>query len=436
MNALLLVLIAAATAAGDPLPPDVKDTDRVRWLADHSLPIRSIDPKDEDFSDLQPLVSRIGNARVVQLGEATHGDGSTFLAKARLVKFLHEVMGFDVLAWEAGIFDVRRVDAALRSDMPLAEVGTQGLYGIWSRSAEVQPTLAYVRSTWSTPRPIETVGFDCRISTPENRKERFPSYVFAFFDRLDPKLISPQERADLTAMSVGLVPAEYYEKPGERNYNRALPKRLVAVIDERRSDLLAHHSAREIDYVRQILVSLMSMDRALPGQMTNATADGYTRDTAMAENLLWHLNGPLKDRKVIVWAHNYHILKDIHARVAKERAAGSGRPYTGPMGKFLDAALGREMVTVAFLSHHGRYAYVGEPPEDIPAVAPDSLEELLHATGRPLLLLDLRSAPEGHWLREPVTASFYMYEPIPTDWPRLYDLVFFIDEQKPSTKVP
>ncbi|HEX5720591.1 MAG TPA: hydrolase, partial [Thermoanaerobaculia bacterium] len=85
-----------------------QDPEQVRWLAGHTVAVRSVDPADEDFSDLMPLVQVLGKARVVQLGEATHGDGATFLAKGRLIRFLHQVMGFDVLAWESGIFDVRR----------------------------------------------------------------------------------------------------------------------------------------------------------------------------------------------------------------------------------------------------------------------------------------------------------------------------------------
>jgi erythromycin esterase-like protein len=77
----------------------------------------------------------------------THGDGAMFLAKARLVRFLHQVMGFDVLAWESGFFDVPLVDAALRSDVPLPEAAARGLYKIWWKSVETQPVLSYVRST-------------------------------------------------------------------------------------------------------------------------------------------------------------------------------------------------------------------------------------------------------------------------------------------------
>ena len=157
----------------------------------------------------------------------THGDGAMFLAKARLVRFLHQVMGFDVLAWESGFFDVPLVDAALRSDVPLPEAAERGLYRIWWKSVETQPVFAYrglgPRGRASDPdRGFRLPGLQRKVAV-----RAFPASIFEFFDRLDPTLISKQERADLTAMSIGLVPADVYKHPGERRYNRDLPRRLI-----------------------------------------------------------------------------------------------------------------------------------------------------------------------------------------------------------------
>ena len=428
---LSVLFVLSPSFAAEPEPTDP----HVRWLAEHAVAVRSIAPADEDFSDLMPLLGWISSARVVALGEVTHGDGAAFLAKARLVRFLHQAMGFDVIAWESGFFDVPLVDAALRSDVPLQEAASRGLYTIWANSVEVQPTLAYVRSTRGTPHPIQIVGFDCRVSTERSRSELFPASIFAFFDRLDPNLISKPERADLTAMSVGLVPADYYEHPGERRYNRDLPRRLIAVIDARRAELLARYSPRQIDYVRQSLVSFMNMDRALGGQAGTGKGDnGYGRDKAMAENLLWLLDGPLSGHKVIVWAHNYHVLRDLPQAGAADEMTKNGS-LAGPMGMHLSRALGRDLYVIGFAAHHGRYGYAGEKPEDLPAVDSGSFEGLLHAVGRPWLLLNLRGLLSDHWLNGSLSSGFYFYEQQTTNMPRLYDAVFFLDEMTPSTAV-
>jgi erythromycin esterase len=383
------------------------------------VPVRSIDPADGDFSDLMPLVQTIGKARVVQLGEATHGDGATFLAKARLIRFLHEVMGFDVIAWEAGIADVSWLDEALRAGRPSPEAAQRALYNAW-QDQEVMATLDYVRSTQGTDRPVAIVGFDCRVSRADVRAELYPKRIFDFFDRLDPALISKKEREDFTAMSIGLVPADYYNKPGVRPYNRELPKRLVETIDRRRDDLLVRYAPREIDYIRQTLVSFLAMDRAL-GPGDKPMEGEYTRDTAMAENLLWWLNGPLKDRKVIVWAHNYHVMEDLFGPAVSEETRKSTR---GPMGRFLKDALGPDLYTIGFTSYGGAWLDLdtGKP---VP-VKPGDLETELHDLKKPWLF-----APVPHKV---LSASFYFNEPSQViDWGRVYDGVFFLDEQKPAT---
>lgn len=434
-GALLAVLLAGDPSAAETAPAPADE--RVAWLRENATVLRSIEPDDEDFSDLSPLVERIGAARVVQLGESTHGDGATFLAKARLIRFLHQVMGFDVLAWESGLFDCRDVDAALRSAEPLPQAAARGLYQIWWKSAEVQHVLAYVRASQATARPIATVGFDCRVSTIDGRTERFPRFVFDFFDRLDPRLISEKERADLTAMSAGLVPQDYFDHPGPRSYNRDLVRRLMTTIDERRAELLRHYNGREIDYARQTLVSLMNMDRALEGGQARGSApDGFSRDTGMGLNLLWWLEGPLAGRKVIVWAHNYHIQEGL----LTVPMPVPDQPFLGSAGYQLKKALGDDVYTVGVLSYEGSFGYAGVPgmtPEPVPQPAPDSLEAFFHAAGRPYMWVDLRTLPDGHWLRGPFTAGFNLYMPLEaTDWSWVYDAVLFIDVQRPSTPIP
>lgn len=82
--------------------PPTSRADRVQWLQQHAAPIRSTDPADEDFADLAPLRAAIGKSRIVMLGEQSHGDGTTFLAKTRMIKYLHEKLGFDGWRSQAG----------------------------------------------------------------------------------------------------------------------------------------------------------------------------------------------------------------------------------------------------------------------------------------------------------------------------------------------
>src|SRR5687767_4187453 len=59
---LLCIALPAATRSTVPVPPSADALQA--WIAAHAIAIRSIDPMDEDFSDLEPLVAAIGSARV------------------------------------------------------------------------------------------------------------------------------------------------------------------------------------------------------------------------------------------------------------------------------------------------------------------------------------------------------------------------------------
>ena len=62
----LIVLLAAVLAAQVPASPDLSSDPRVRWLQKEAVKVRTVDPADGDFRDLQPLKKVIGDAQIVR----------------------------------------------------------------------------------------------------------------------------------------------------------------------------------------------------------------------------------------------------------------------------------------------------------------------------------------------------------------------------------
>src|SRR6185436_13874253 len=65
----------------------------VRWLAEAARPLATLED-GQGLADLQPLRAIVGDARIVALGEATHGSHEFFAFKRRAVEYLVSELGF------------------------------------------------------------------------------------------------------------------------------------------------------------------------------------------------------------------------------------------------------------------------------------------------------------------------------------------------------
>jgi hypothetical protein len=78
------------------------DQAAIQWLRQHAVPLQTVEA-GHGFTDLQPLGQMVGNARIVELGEATHGTREFFQLKHRLVEFLASQKGFTIFSIEANM---------------------------------------------------------------------------------------------------------------------------------------------------------------------------------------------------------------------------------------------------------------------------------------------------------------------------------------------
>ena len=129
-----------------------------RWIEQNAVRINAGPSENWGARDVERLTAAIGDARIVMLGEPSHGAGAAFAAKAGLVQMLHERLGFDVLAWESGLIDLERTDAGLGGDLDPVEAAQRGVLKIWSASAECRPLFAYAKASHSSERVSHTSG--------------------------------------------------------------------------------------------------------------------------------------------------------------------------------------------------------------------------------------------------------------------------------------
>jgi erythromycin esterase-like protein len=286
------------------VPPDTaapaENAAWAAWVRANARPIRSLAARD--FSDLRFLAPLLRGKRIVQLGESAHGVREFNMAKVRLIQYLHEELGYDVLAFESSLFECDRAGRAAGS-LAAVELMRGCIFGVW-HTEELVPLFEYVKQTQSTARPLVLTGFDVQASSVRARERpAFLRRVIATIDSTYARHVYQADSAFVTA-----------SRAGDRGYARRNHDRLVPLYDSLATWLRARERTLATNFAadpaapmlaRQTAVSMSAFVRQLAVGVGREGTE--LRDRGMADNLDFVLNELHPGKKVIVWAHNYHV---------------------------------------------------------------------------------------------------------------------------------
>jgi erythromycin esterase-like protein len=95
--------------------------------------------------------------------------------------------------------------------------------------------------------------------------------------------------------------------------------------------------------------------------------------------------------------------------------------------------LGDQMYVVGFTAHGGSWGRFNTEPEELPAPAPGSIEDLFGHTTMENAFLDFRRAPPGgEWLSQRLLMRPLWNYPMEADWTSVMDAVVFTRTMYPS----
>ena len=421
---------------------------RVAWLKKNLVPVRSADPQDENFTDLRPLKNAIGNSRVVMLGEQTHQDGTTDSAKVRLIKFLHQEMDFNVLAFESGFYDVGKSWQGVKNGKSVYNAFHSSVF--FSGKEAYQPLIGYVEQVLKTSRPLEVIGFDSQL-TGIPSKDSLHHELKRFFSSIGVETTHFDDTAVFAKNLQSLGSRGGYKTPDREFY--VMLARMGLVVNRLNTDSLNTETKYYVQLFKSVRKAaeqnLMSQTSAVlsgSDQYRSAFYGLNMRDAQMADNLLWYLKQNPK-KKVIVWAHNFHIgTSDVANEDPLKHQLGSNvwRDSTGlltikPMGQYLREALGDKVYSITFTAYSGSTGNVRNGEGKTTPIKEDQrpqieFEELMNATGADFAFIDLRQpAKGGEWLKKGLIARPLINTAIEGEWHRAADAFFFIRKMNPAT---
>jgi erythromycin esterase len=158
--ASLIPTLAAglATCGHDPQQTEVE------WVRTHAIPVKTCEA-GHGFEDLEPLAALVGDARIVALGECTHGTREVFQMKHRLIEYLAARKGFTIFSIEANMPEAYRLNEYVRSGEGDPNRLIAGMYFWTWNTEEVKEMVQWMRRFNQAGRRIDFTGFD--MQTPD-----------------------------------------------------------------------------------------------------------------------------------------------------------------------------------------------------------------------------------------------------------------------------
>lgn len=402
-------------------------------------------------ADLDPLMTAIGDARVVLLGEASHGTSEYYTWRTALSKRLIQEKDFQFMAVEGDWPDCFQVNTAIKQE-GLAPGFASRLLQTFDR----WPT--WMWGNWEVVALVEWLHRHNQPLTPEQRVGFYGLDVYSLWESLREIMrfvakqgdgaVEAAQRAFRCFEPYGNDPQEYahavayVSEDCENEVNQMLRALRQQVANQPTDGLPARELAFNADQNALVAVNAERYYRAM---LQGGSASWNVRDRHMMETLdrLLTLHGP--DSKAIVWEHNTHIGDARYTDMAREDSVNIGQLARETYGR-------NQVFAVGFGSYEGSVIagkQWGAPMEKItvPTATRGSWEELLdnQLGGDNALLLSEELRHEAS-LRHPIghRAIGVVYRPqferygnyVPSIIPERYDAFLFLDRTQALHPLP
>ena len=301
-----------------------------------------------DSEDFGEMFDRYADARVVMIGEASHGTSDFYRTRAAITKRLIERHGFTVVAVEADWPDAGHVDRYVRGLAPSAwKRHVFSRFPVWMwRNTDVQTFARWLHQHNHQKAPelrVEFRGLDV-YSLRNSIRE-----VLNYLDRVDPQLAHEARRRYGCLTPWQDDPALYghfVERGGVMPCEQPVVEQLNAMLAEQLAGLIKDDEA--FFNATQNATVVQAAEQYYRAIYRGTSASWNLRDRHMFDTLRALLKHRGPEAKAVVWAHNSHI----------GNAAATEMGWEGQfnIGQLCRTAYGRDVVLIGMSTDRGQVA--------------------------------------------------------------------------------
>jgi erythromycin esterase-like protein len=334
-------------------------------------------------ADLDGLLDMVSGARLVLLGEASHGTHEFYAARAAITRRLIAEHGFAAVVAEADWPDAERINCFVRGESddpdPLAALGDFQRFPLWMwRNSVVREFVGWLRAhNDALPPSRPRVGFyGMDLYSLHSSIEA----VLAYLDRVDPQAARRARDRYACFEHFGPDPQRYgyLAGYGAESCEEDVISQLMELRGAGAAGVPSRRAEDEHFYAEQNARLVKNAEAYYRSMFRGRDESWNLRDTHMAETigaLMAHLDRRFGGAKLVVWAHNSHL--------GDARATEMGERGELNVGQLIRQRYGREALLVGLTTYRGEVTAAsdwGEPAERkrVRDALPGSYEALLH----------------------------------------------------------
>lgn len=376
---------------------DERFTRRVRPAPQERRPLPQIIAEaaepfgDIEDADMDPILERIGDARVVCLGEASHGTSEFYRFRQKLTRALIERKGFTIVAAEADWPDAARIDHYVRHRQTAPSAWDAfARFPIWMwRNTDVRTFVDWLHERNRGLEENEQAGFYGLDLYSLNSSMRA---VIDYLETVDPKIAELARRRYGCFEPFAEEPREYGQATAWGAYEGCRDEAVKMLSDllEKYADYAARDGARFLDAAQNARL-VADAERYYRIMYEGGEDTWNLRDRHMFDTLktLLDYHGPKS--KAVVWAHNSHV--------GNAAATDMGERDQINIGQLVREAYGEEAYLLGFGTHGGTVAAAShwDGEMEVKTVRPSlegSYERLCHDSGVRRFCLPLTGAEQ------------------------------------------
>jgi protein-L-isoaspartate(D-aspartate) O-methyltransferase len=342
-----------------------------------------------ESADLGPLLKRIGDARIVLLGEASHGTSQFYEMRDQITRALIEQKGFTFVGIEGDWPDVAKIDHYVRHfEYSASEWTAFSRFPTWMwRNREVRnfvDWLRYYNADFVPEKRIAFYGLDLYSL------HRSISQVLEYLQDVDPETarIAKHRYSCLTPWQSDPAAYGYAALNGRYRSCEVPVGQMLAEIRRKQSDYTPQDGERYFNAMQNAKL-VVNAEEYYRSMYYGSRASWNLRDGHMFATLESLLEYHGNHSKAIVWAHNSHVGNAAATEMSYRREIN--------IGQLCRNHFGDKCYSIGFGTHSGTVAAASEwgGPMEIKKIVPSlpqSYERLFHESECAKFMLPLRYA--------------------------------------------